>query len=358
MNDSTSLIDGRQGPAGPVKHLGDTVVLTVDDQIEQHAEQIDRLKQLTTQAILSIGKNLDAVHQLLAGNGREGKFKPWVEERCGFTYRSAYRYLGAWKTFGSKCDTVSHFEPRALYLLSRESTPEEAVEQSIELAKGGERITESRAKEIVAEHRDGTSTTPPIPMGKFRVIYADPPWKYNDERQQTTGAAVDHYRVMSIDELCDLQDPDGRHVKDLTCDRSILFLWATSPMAPEGFRLLDAWGFRYKAMYVWDKVRGYYGHYNDVRHELLLIGTKGAGCTQEGETLHDSVVQVERSSAHSQKPAEFYDIIESMYPGGPYIELFARNTRPGWNSWGNEVPAKPSCPNCNHAEFDREGTAE
>jgi len=176
----------------------------------------------------------------------------------------------------------------------------------------------------------------PLPDDTYRVIYADPPWKYNDERQHTTGAAVDHYPVMSVEEICNLHDATGQTVKDLSQPSSVLFLWATVPMLPEAMAVMSAWGFAYKTHLVWLKGRGYYGHYFDVRHEVLLLGTRGS-CVPETGQLHPSDVAIDRSKIHSQKPDRFYEIIESMYTDGPYLELFARKTRKGWDAWGNEA---------------------
>ena len=77
------------------------------------------------------------------------------------------------------------------------------------------------------------------------------------------------------------------------------------------------------------------GHYNSVRHEFLLIATKGS-CTPEIRKLFDSVVSVERTK-HSEKPQIFRDIINTIYPNGKRIELFARQKTEGWDVWGNEV---------------------
>ena len=110
----------------------------------------------------------------------------------------------------------------------------------------------------------------------------------------------------------------------------------TSPLLDECWPVIESWGFEYKTSFVWDKVKHNVGHYNSVRHEFLLICTRGS-CIPEGGKLFDSVVQVERTDKHSEKPQEFYDIIETLYPSGNRIELFARKDRHGWTSWGNEV---------------------
>ena len=110
-------------------------------------------------------------------------------------------------------------------------------------------------------------------------------------------------------------------------------------MLPDALQVIAAWGFKYRSQFIWDKKRQYIGNYNGVRHEHLLIGMRGS-CTPVEDyfenNFQDSIVEIERT-AHSRKPKEFYKIIESMYPIGPYLELFARNTRDGWDSWGNEV---------------------
>lgn len=78
------------------------------------------------------------------------------------------------------------------------------------------------------------------------------------------------------------------------------------------------------------------GHYNSVRHELLLVCTKGS-CTPENIKLFDSVQSIEKTSKHSEKPEEFREIIETLYPSGNRIELFARKKIDNWDSWGDEV---------------------
>jgi N6-adenosine-specific RNA methylase IME4 len=116
---------------------------------------------------------------------------------------------------------------------------------------------------------------------------------------------------------------------------AVLFLWATSPLLPDALRVMAAWDFEYKANFIWDKVRHNYGHYNSVRHELLLLGTRGS-CLPDANKLIDSVQSIERSDTHSEKPGQFRAIIDTLYPHGKHIELFARQTTPGWEAWGNE----------------------
>jgi len=169
--------------------------------------------------------------------------------------------------------------------------------------------------------------------GTYRVIYADPPWSYGSKNLDRYGAAEAHYWTLSTPEICALA-PNGTAVDDLAEDDAVLFLWATSPLLPDALEVIDAWGFTYKASFVWDKVKHNYGHYNSVRHELLLLGTKGS-CLPDSPELHDSVVSIERTG-HSGKPAYFRELIEKLYEQGSRLELFAREHPAGWDSWGSE----------------------
>lgn len=165
---------------------------------------------------------------------------------------------------------------------------------------------------------------------KFSLFYADPPWQYKDKLIEGYGAAEYHYPSMSIQELCNL--PIG----NIVADNAILFLWVTSPILEESFDVINAWGFEYKASFIWDKEKHNYGHYNSVRHELLLVCTKGS-YLPENNKLFDSVITIERSDKHSEKPEEFRKIIEKMYPNSKKIQLFARKNYDGWENWGDET---------------------
>lgn len=177
----------------------------------------------------------------------------------------------------------------------------------------------------------------PMPPGKYRILYADPPWHYSDSGVITPndnyGRAERHYPTMSIDELCAM----GERIATIAEDDAVLFLWTTSPMLEDSFKVIRAWGFEYKTSFVWDKVKHNFGHYNSVRHEFLLICTRGS-CVPDSDKKYDSVVTVERSAEHSEKPEEFRAIIDELYPHGSRIELFVRGRlKDNWDGWGNEI---------------------
>ena len=173
-----------------------------------------------------------------------------------------------------------------------------------------------------------------IPKGKHRVIYADPPWWYATPQHSKTEQATvlkSHYPSMKIDEICALP------VKQMAADNAVLFLWTTSPLLFEAGKVIDAWGFTYKASIIWDKVKHNVGHYVSVRHEFLLICTRGS-CPKDSDKLADSVVVMERTE-HSAKPDIFRNMIDEMYVPvkGDRVELFARADLPKhWKAWGNQ----------------------
>lgn len=178
------------------------------------------------------------------------------------------------------------------------------------------------------------SPPPPTTKGKYRVFYADPPWKYGIDQHSSAGTVQEktigsHYPSMPTDEIC------GLPIKEMAEENAVLFLWATSPLILHAFRVMEAWGFQYKAQMIWDKVLHNVGHYVSVRHEILLIGTRGS-CTPDVKKLYDSVYTEERTE-HSKKPEFFRTVIDNIYPLGRRVELFARDKNDDWDAWGNQL---------------------
>ena len=164
---------------------------------------------------------------------------------------------------------------------------------------------------------------------KYRIIYADPPWSYGNAMPDYVTEPQDYYLLMSTTDICNMP------VKDICQKDAVLFLWSTSPHLPEALEVAKAWGFEYKAAFIWDKIKHNMGHYNSVRHELLLVCTRGS-CTPDNRILFDSVVSIERGE-HSAKPVYFRDVIDKLYLYGNKIELFAREAADGWDVFGNQI---------------------
>jgi N6-adenosine-specific RNA methylase IME4 len=169
-------------------------------------------------------------------------------------------------------------------------------------------------------------------LGKYVVLYADPPWQYTHPPMGGSNRSIEnHYPTMTIEEMCALKISSIAH-KD-----SMLFLWVTTPLLQQSFDILMAWGFSYRTGMVWVKDKIGMGYYVRQRHELLLIAKRGELPLPEPEARCDSVLEAPRLE-HSAKPTEMYDRIDGLYPKVRKIELFARGEmkREGWKAWGNQ----------------------
>jgi N6-adenosine-specific RNA methylase IME4 len=179
----------------------------------------------------------------------------------------------------------------------------------------------------------GTATAGKLTQ-KFPVIYADPPWRFG-VYSEVTGrdkSPENHYPTMSTPEIMGLFEEIGSPAKE----DSVLFLWATNPMLPDGMKVLEAWGFTYVHHWVWDKEVAGTGYWGRDCHEILLIGKRGKPVAPLPGTQPNTVFR-ERKTAHSSKPSHYGDVIDAIFPGVPKLELFSRNARPGWTGWGFEA---------------------
>jgi N6-adenosine-specific RNA methylase IME4 len=226
-------------------------------------------------------------------------------------------------------DISLHFEVADLPAKDQSAWLEEAA------AKGYS--TRDLRNEIRASKRRRVLESQATLEGMYRVIYADPPWSYGDSGVITQGDAYGraerHYPSMSMGELCELPVAAHAHAD------SVLFCWVTAPMLlenPGPREVIEAWGFKPKTGLVWDKVLHNFGHYVSVRHEHLIIATRGSCLPDRPTPMPDSVQTIRRGDVHSEKPQEFRQLIEQLYDG-PRVELFAREKHPGWQSFGNDA---------------------
>ena len=181
-------------------------------------------------------------------------------------------------------------------------------------------------------------------MKKYNIIYADPAWSYNDKRTgkgknnpNGAGGAEKHYKTMSVSDICDLP------IDKMADDNCMLFLWATSPLLPDAFKVLESWGFNYKTCgFVWVKMTNDMtrvrldgiGNYTTQNAEFCLIGLKGK--YWRNSTKIKQIVLGPKTK-HSQKPKEVRDRILTLCGDLPRVELFSRDNSDGWDAWGNEV---------------------
>jgi len=279
--------------------------------------------------------------------GHAHSIKIEAQAMLGAFLEQAEKHIGG-RPSETSCDLQPVSKPSTLADLGL--TKEESVNSQLLAAIRNEQPEEfekikTREKKLTQVKRERTRAkaikkVSEFPSGKFRVVYADPPWKYGDtlagDLDSNYGGAEKHYPSMSITELASL--PVKEH-----CDQNaVLFLWVTSPLLFQCEPVFEAWGFSYKSAFIWDKVKHNMGHYNSVRHELLLICTRGS-CTPDVNRLFDSVQSIERAEKHSEKPEAFRNIIDTLYPNGRRVEMFARGSVPGnWESWGAEAEEKAS----------------
>lgn len=170
--------------------------------------------------------------------------------------------------------------------------------------------------------------TPP-----YRTIVADPPWAYKQQvgRILTTARRPDtrpdaQYSRLTVDVLCEWD------VSALAADDAHLYLWVTNPILPDVFPIVKAWGFRYQTMLTWHKLGTLgmgYAFRGDTEH--VLFGVRGTLPIPPANRQRNWFEAAKRR--HSVKPALFFDLVEKVSPG-PYVELFARQPRLGWDSWG------------------------
>jgi len=177
----------------------------------------------------------------------------------------------------------------------------------------------------------------PLPMKKYSIIYADPPWDYKGQLQHNgvggkdTGGAMRHYPTETSKEMRTWD------INNLTEKDCLLFMWASSPHLDQAIELGKAWGFKWATVaFVWHKQKTNPGHYTLSECELCLVFKKGKIPAPRGRRDIRQLVSSPRET-HSKKPDEVRRRIELMFPQQSKIELFARRNTEGWDCWGNEV---------------------
>ena len=177
-----------------------------------------------------------------------------------------------------------------------------------------------------------------IKKHNYGAILADPPWQF---KNRTGKVAPEHkrlrrYATLSLQEIKDIP------VSDVAAKKSHLYLWVPNALLKEGLEVMEAWGFQYKTNIIWHKIRKDggpdgrgVGFYFRNTTEMVLFGVRGHLRTLAPGRKQVNII-FSRKREHSKKPDELYDIIEACSPG-PYLELFARGKREGWDQWGNEV---------------------
>lgn len=238
---------------------------------------------------------------------------------------------GIAKVVGTSLDKGEELDALAKLPLSQQAI-------LIERASKGEKVSaKSAAKQIARAEKEKALAEKTISVSLasenklYGVIYADPPWRFETYSENGMDRSADnHYPTMSLIDIAALKVP--------AADDCVLYLWATVPMLPEALNVMDAWGFEYKSQIVWVKDRIGTGYWTRNQHEILLIGTKG-GIPAPAQGSQPSSIINAPLGRHSEKPAVFAEVIESLFPATPKVELFCRSPRAGWSVYGNESEA-------------------
>lgn len=183
----------------------------------------------------------------------------------------------------------------------------------------------------------------PPQAGEYRLIYADPPWTFATYSRKGKGRSAEaYYDCMSRAAIEELP------VAEWAAKDCVLLLWATDPLLPAAFEVIRAWGFTYKTVgFYWAKLNksaepeiyrdaSFFtglGFWTRANPELCLLATRGHPKRRRAD-VRKLIVSPRRE--HSRKPDEAYQRIEALC-AGPYLEMFARTARPGWDSWPEEA---------------------
>ena len=181
---------------------------------------------------------------------------------------------------------------------------------------------------------------------KYEIIYADPAWSFGDRLRSSKKKAdgkMDyrelerHYDTMSIKEMCEIP------VKNITAENSVLFMWTTDAHLEEAMKVINAWGFKYKTIgFVWNKKTNkgnqvcFMGKWTMKGSEICLLATKGKAHSMIQKNNVRQLVEAERQK-HSKKPDEVRNRIVELLGNRPRLEMFCRESKQGWDVWGNEV---------------------
>jgi N6-adenosine-specific RNA methylase IME4 len=185
------------------------------------------------------------------------------------------------------------------------------------------RINEAYRRYKIQEEAKRIRSLPPLPQGPFGVIALDPAWEYDKDAWCSSRSAPD-YPTMPIEDIRKLNIPA---LADQNC---ILWLWTTNSHMEDAHDLVRHWGFRQKTILTWVKDRMGVGEWLRGQTEHCILAVRGRPVitlTNQTTVLHAP------RGRHSEKPEEFYQLVESLCPGSK-LELFARRQREGWVTHG------------------------
>ena len=313
------------------------------------AARLENLEEVIShglQSFVDVGRSLAEIRDGRLYRQSHDTFEDYCRAKWSIERAHAYRLVEAAEVVDRLSPTgdilpVNERQARPLTQLPPDEQAE-AWQEAVDTAPAG-KVTAAHVADVVERRTKPTPITGPLVVNvaeeskqissladlagqKFGTIYADPPWQYGN--QATRAATSNHYETMNVDALCEMP------VADLAADDAHLHLWTTNAFLPDSFRVLEAWGFEYRSVFVWVKPQMGIGNYWRVSHEFLLLGIRG-DAKRFNQRNRMSWGQFSRGQ-HSAKPDEIRDLIQQVSPG-PFLELFGRKPANGWTVFGNQV---------------------
>lgn len=295
------------------------------------AEHAGYLHGNTVGAIVEQGEHLNAVRFHL----EHGRWIPWLT-LAGIHRQTAHKLMTIAQDAkllryrGGDVTPARHLPPSRDTLYELTKLSEEEFRALAEAEKINPEMKRAEVRAMVAGQRHATPPAPPVAPtdGRYGAILADPPWRFETRGSGARAAAERHYPTMELAEI------ELLPVMELAADDALLFLWVTSERLVDAPRIMVQWGFELvSTAFVWVKEgQPGLGYWTRKGAELCLLGKRGSPSPRAKDVAE--VVHAPRGR-HSEKPQAIYERIERL-AAGPYLELFARSTRPGWAAWGND----------------------
>jgi N6-adenosine-specific RNA methylase IME4 len=288
----------------------------------EQAENINR-KDFTPEERVTIGEKIEALLGERRGRPSSEKvenFPPLGKTRDIAAQQAGFRNAKTYEQAKTVCDA------------NRED-PEKFAKPLADMNRTGRVHGPFKRVKIAKQSAEIRREPPPLPgRGPYRVITADPPWPYEKRDEDPSHRAVLPYPTMSIAQITALR------IADIAHENCVLWLWTTNAHMRESFCILDNWGFEQKTILTWVKDRFGHGDWLRGQTEHALMATRGQPTVQ---LTNESTVLFAPVRAHSQKPDEFYALVERLCPASRYAELFSRHTRPNWDGHGDEATGAP-----------------
>lgn len=320
--------------------MADALTIVERAKLENHETVIAN----GLQSFVDVGRALMAIRDERLYRATFSTFEDYCQERWSFTQqyatqlcRSSAVVLRIEQSETTVSAPENERQARPLTRLPK-SEQADAWQEAVETSPDG-KVTAAHVERIVAGRLplpepsivvDGEAveveSIAALDGHRFGCIYADPPWAYSN--QATRASTDNHYCTMSVDDLCAMP------ISGLAADDAHLHLWTTNAFLFDAKRVIEAWGFEFRSVFVWVKPQMGIGNYWRVSHEFLLTAVRGDAKRFNDKSLM-SWGQFDRGK-HSAKPEEVRSMIERA-SHGPYLELFGRKAVGNWTVYGNQI---------------------